>query len=127
MCGIAGALDLNGRRAFPEERLLKMTGALAHRGPNDEHIHLEPGLALGVRRLSVLDVANGRQPLSNEAGDVWVAFEGGIYDYPEIRARLVPNGRRLNTLCDTEAWPHLYEDQGEACIRQALGQFGLSL
>ncbi len=62
MCGIAGAFDLTDRREFPEERLLLMTGALAHRGPNDEHIHCEPGLALGVRRLSVIDVANGRQP-----------------------------------------------------------------
>ena len=127
MCGIAGAVDLSGRRAFPEERLLKMTGALAHRGPNDEHIHLEPGLALGVRRLSVIDVANGRQPLSNETGDVWVAYEGELYDYPEIRAKLLARGHRLATRCDTEAWVHLYEDQGEACIRQALGQFGLSL
>ncbi len=70
MCGIAGAFDLTGRREFPEERLLLMTGALAHRGPNDEYVHCEPGVALGVRRLSVIDVANGRQPLSNESGDV---------------------------------------------------------
>jgi asparagine synthase (glutamine-hydrolysing) len=72
-------------------------------------------------------VANGRQPLSNETGDVWVAYEGELYDYPEIRAKLLARGHRLATRCDTEAWVHLYEDQGEACIRQALGQFGLSL
>ncbi len=89
MCGIAGAFDLTGRREFPEECLLRMTGAMAHRGPNDEHLHREPGLALGVRRLSVIDVAHGRQPLCNEAGDVWVAFEGELYDYPEIRERLL--------------------------------------
>ncbi|PWG72067.1 hypothetical protein DF186_24150, partial [Enterococcus hirae] len=62
MCGIAGAFDLTGQRSFPRDRILAMTGALAHRGPDDEQVHLEPGLALGVRRLSVIDVAGGRQP-----------------------------------------------------------------
>jgi asparagine synthase (glutamine-hydrolysing) len=127
MCGIAGALDLTGRREFSEERLLRMTGALAHRGPNDEHLHREPGLALGVRRLSVIDVAHGRQPLSNETGDVWVAYEGELYDYPEIREKLLARGHRLLTHCDTEAWPHLYEDLGDKVFDQAYGQFGVSL
>ncbi len=127
MCGIAGALDLTGRRDFGEERMLMMTGAMAHRGPNDEHLHLEPGLALGVRRLSVIDVANGRQPIANETGDVWVAFEGELYDYPEIRDRLLSKGHRLATRCDTEAWVHLYEEQGQAIFSQALGQFGVSI
>jgi asparagine synthase (glutamine-hydrolysing) len=127
MCGIAGAFDLTGRREFPEERLLRMTGAIAHRGPNDEWVHQEPGLALGVRRLSVIDVANGRQPLSNETGDVWVAYEGELYDYPEIRERLLARGHRLLTHCDTEAWVHLYEDLGEKVFDRAYGQFGVSL
>lgn len=127
MCGIAGAFDLIGQRAFPEERLLLMTGAIAHRGPNDEYIHSEPGLALGVRRLSVIDVANGRQPLCNETGDVWVAYEGELYDYPEIREQLLARGHRLLTRCDTEAWVHLYEDLGEKVFGQAHGQYGISL
>src|SRR5438045_3543725 len=127
MCGTVGAFDLTGRREFPLQRLLCMTGALAHRGPNDEHVHREPGLALGVRRLSVIDLAGGRQPLSNEAGDVWVAFEGELYDYPEIREGLLARGHRLATRCDTEAWVHLYEELGEAVFGQALGQFGVAL
>jgi asparagine synthase (glutamine-hydrolysing) len=127
MCGIAGAFDLTGRRDFPEERLLLMTGAMAHRGPNDEYIHQEPGLALGVRRLSVIDVAHGRQPLSNEAGDVWVAYEGELYKYSEIREQLLSRGHQLRTHCDTEAWVHLYEDLGEKVFGQAQGQFGVSL
>jgi asparagine synthase (glutamine-hydrolysing) len=127
MCGIAGAFDLTGRRDFPEERLLLMTGALAHRGPNDEWIHSEPGIALGVRRLSVIDVANGRQPLSNESGNVWVAYEGELYEYPEIREQLLARGHRLLTRCDTEAWVHLYEDLGETVFAQAHGQYGVSL
>jgi asparagine synthase (glutamine-hydrolysing) len=127
MCGIAGAFDLTGHRQFPEERLLRMTGALAHRGPNDEHLYREPGIALGVRRLSVIDVANGRQPLCNESGDVWVAYEGELYDYPEIRERLLGRGHRLRTRCDTEAWVHLYEDLGEKVFAEARGQFGVAL
>src|SRR5579884_3890591 len=127
MCGIAGAFDLTGRREFPEERLLLMTGALAHRGPNDEYIYQEPGLALGVRRLSVIDVAHGRQPLSNETGDVWVAYEGELYDFPELRKRLIDRGHTLRTHCDTEAWPHLYEDHGDAAFEHARGQFAVAL
>lgn len=127
MCGTAGAFDLTGRREFPEERLLRMTGAIAHRGPNDEWIHCEPGLALGVRRLSVIDVANGRQPLSNENGDIWVAYEGELYEYPELRERLLARGHQLRTRCDTEAWVHLYEDLGEQVFAQAHGQFGVAL
>jgi asparagine synthase (glutamine-hydrolysing) len=127
MCGIAGAFDLTGRREFPEERLLRMTGAIAHRGPNDEYIHCEPGLAQGVRRLSVIDVANGRQPLCNETGNVWVAYEGELYDYPEIREQLLARGHHLLTRCDTEAWVHLYEDLGEKVFETARGQYGVSL
>lgn len=127
MCGIAGAFDLTGRREFPEECLLRMTGAMAHRGPNDEHLHLEPGLALGVRRLSVIDVAHGRQPLANESGDIWVAFEGELYDYPDFRQQLLSRGHTLRTRCDTEAWVHLYEDLGEKVFDVACGQFGVSL
>ena len=88
MCGIAGAVDLVARRTFPQERLLQMTGALAHRGPDDEQFHIEPGVALGVRRLAIIDIAGGRQPISNEAGDVWVAYEGELYEYPELREHL---------------------------------------
>src|SRR5438874_3525020 len=102
MCGIAGAIDLTGRREFPAARLLAMTGAIGHRGPDDEQVHREPGVALGVRRLAIIDIANGRQPLSNETGDVWVAYEGELYDYPELRQKLVERGHTVRTHCDTE-------------------------
>src|SRR5262245_61296559 len=127
MCGIAGAIDLMGTRPFPQERILSMTRAIAHRGPDDEQVHLEPGLALGVRRLAIIDVAGGRQPLANETGDVWVAYEGELYDYPELRQRLLERGHRLATRCDTEAWVHLYEDHGEAVFDHARGQFAVAL
>ena len=88
MCGIAGAIDLNGRREFSASRLLAMTGAIAHRGPDDEQIHLEPGVALGARRLSIVDLAGGRQPISNEDGSIWVTQNGEIFEYPELQTRI---------------------------------------
>ncbi len=127
MCGIAGALDLTGQREFPVRRLLAMTRAIAHRGPDDEQVHVEPGVALGARRLSIVDLAGGRQPIGNESGDVWVAFNGELFEYPELRRDLLARGHRLATRCDTEAWVHLYEDDGEAMFERARGQFAVSL
>ncbi len=89
MCGIAGAVDLKGTREFPPDRLLAMTGAIAHRGPDDEQIHIEPGVALGARRLSIIDLAGGRQPLANEDDSIWVAFNGELFEYPELRQQLL--------------------------------------
>ncbi|WP_165066068.1 asparagine synthase (glutamine-hydrolyzing) [Paludisphaera rhizosphaerae] len=127
MCGIAGAYDLTGQREFPAARLLAMTAAIAHRGPDDEQIHIEPGVALGARRLSIIDLAGGRQPLSNEDGSIWVAFNGELFEYPELRQKLLDRGHTLATRCDTEAWVHLYEDRGEAMFEEARGQFAVSL
>jgi asparagine synthase (glutamine-hydrolysing) len=127
MCGIAGAFDLTGRRDFSTDRLLAMTGAIAHRGPDDESIHQEPGIALGARRLSIVDLAGGRQPLSNEDGTIWVAFNGELFEYPELRKELLADGHQLATRCDTEAWVHLYEDHRESMFAKARGQFAVSL
>ena len=127
MCGIAGAIDLKGDREFPADRLRAMTGAIAHRGPDDEDFHREPGVALGARRLSIVDLEGGRQPLSNENGSIWVAFNGELFDYPELRRDLLARGHDLRTRCDTEAWVHLYEDHGRAMFEKARGQFAVSL
>jgi asparagine synthase (glutamine-hydrolysing) len=127
MCGIAGAVDLTGMREFPAARLLAMTGAIAHRGPDDEQTHREPGVALGARRLSIVDLAGGRQPIPNEDHSIWVAFNGELFEYPELRQELLAHGHRLTTRCDTEAWVHLYEDRGEAMFVKARGQFAVSL
>jgi asparagine synthase (glutamine-hydrolysing) len=127
MCGIAGAVDLNGTREFSRQRLLAMTGAIAHRGPDDEQVHLEPGAALGARRLSIIDLAGGRQPIGNEDGSVRVAFNGELFEYPALRRTLLARGHHLATRCDTEAWVHLYEDLGEAMFDAARGQFAVAL
>src|SRR5205823_7066031 len=127
MCGIAGALDLRGTREFSWQRLWAMTGAIAHRGPDDEQFHREPGVALGARRLSIIDLAGGRQPIGNEDHSIWVAFNGELFEYPELRQELLARGHHLTTRCDTEAWVHLYEDLGEAMFEKARGHFAVSL
>ena len=127
MCGIIGVLDLVGRRDFPAERLRAMAGAIAHRGPDDEYFHQEPGLGFGTRRLAIVDLAGGRQPLANEDETVWVSFNGELFDYPELRQELFARGHSLATRCDTEAWVHLYEEHGEGVFERARGQFGVAL
>jgi asparagine synthase (glutamine-hydrolysing) len=120
-------VDLTGRREFSEQRLLSMTAAIAHRGPDDEQVHIEPGVALGARRLSIIDLAGGRQPIANEDESIWVAFNGELFEYPELRQELLASGHRLATRCDTEAWVHLYEERGTAMFEKARGQFAVSL
>jgi len=127
MCGIAGALDLRDRREFPAARLLAMTAAIAHRGPEDEQVHIEPGVALGARRLAIVDLAGGRQPLCNEDGTVWVAQNGEVFEYPEFQKELIANGHTLSTRCDTELWVHFYEDLGRGMFNKARGQYAVSL
>jgi asparagine synthase (glutamine-hydrolysing) len=127
MCGITGALDLNDKREFSARRLLAMTAAIAHRGPDDEQFHIEAGVALGARRLSIVDLAGGRQPISNEDGSIWVTQNGEIFEYPELQRELTARGHRLATRCDTELWPHLYEDHGEGMFAKARGQYAVAL
>src|SRR5438874_856869 len=127
MCGIAGALDLRGTREFSWQRLVAMTGAIAHRGPDDEQFHHEPGVALGARRLSIIDPAGGGQPLCNEEGSIWVAFNGELFEYPELRRQLLAREHAFATRCDTEAWVHLYEDLGEALFEKTHNQFAIAL
>ena len=127
MCGIAGAVDLRGSRYFCRQRLWNMTEAIAHRGPEDAWFHDEAGVSLGARRLSIVDLEGGRQPISNAAGDVWVAFNGELFDYPELRQDFLARGHKMATRCDTEAWLHLHRDFGELMFERARGQFAVSL
>jgi asparagine synthase (glutamine-hydrolysing) len=104
-----------------------MCRELAHRGPDDEHSHIEPGIALGARRLAIVDLDGGRQPLSNERQTVWVSFNGELFEYPELFAELQAKGHVLRTKRDTEIWPHLYEECGAGMFERARGQFAVSL
>lgn len=127
MSGIAGAIDLTSQREFPSKRLLAMSAAIEHRGPDDEQIHIEPGLAMAARRLATVDLEHGRQLLSNQDGSVLAAVDGGLFNYPEIRQKLLDRGHRLTTQSDAEAWAHLYQDRGEGMFESAKGQFAVSV
>ena len=127
MCGIAGFVGWNVDRAASENLLERMCGAIAHRGPDDEGHFSAPGVGLGMRRLSIIDVAGGMQPISNEAGDVTLVFNGEIYNHHPLRARLLANGHQFATRSDTETIVHLYEDKGPACVRELSGMFGIAV
>src|SRR2546421_5704014 len=121
MCGIAGIIDLNGRRSLPEGVLASMAHALVHRGPDEDGYLERPGLALASRRLSIVGLADGRQPISNEDRSVSVVYNGELFDYPEQKAKLEGRGHRFRTHADTELLPHFWEDHEEAFFDQLRG------
>ena len=127
MCGIAGILDLAGNRAIANETIRRMTQAIIHRGPDEEGYFQRPGLALGSRRLSIVGLADGQQPVTNEDRSVSVVFNGEFFDHPEKRAELEARGHRLVTHCDTEIIPHLWEEYQEGMFERLRGQFALAL
>lgn len=127
MCGIAGIIDLAGQRAVPEGAIRRMASALRHRGPDEEGFLERPGLALASRRLSIVGLADGQQPVANEERNVFVVFNGELFDYIERRAELEARGHRLVTHCDTEIIPHLWEDHLEGMWERLRGQFAIAL
>jgi len=126
MCGIAGIVDLAGRPLDPA-LVRKLCAALGHRGPDDEGYYLNGHVALGQRRLAILDVAGGRQPMSNENGSVWVTFNGEIYNFQELRRDLEKLGFRFATRSDTEVILHAYEAYGSSCVERFRGMFAFAL
>src|SRR5947209_589379 len=113
MCGIAGMIDLAGRRPVPPETLRAMADALFHRGPDEGGSLHAPGVGLASRRLSIVGLADGRQPIANEDRSVAVVYNGELFDYPEQKAALEARGHRFRTHCDTELIPHLWEEHEE--------------
>jgi asparagine synthase (glutamine-hydrolysing) len=127
MCGIAGIIDLSGRRTAPAGAIQAMAAALYHRGPDEDGFLERPGLAFASRRLSIVGLADGRQPIFNEDRRVAVVFNGELFDYPEMRADLEKRGHRFATHCDTEIIPHCWEDHQEQMFEHLRGQFALAL
>src|SRR5262249_49365278 len=109
MCGIAGIVDLTSRRPLPEGILAAMADALIHRGPDEDGYLERPGLGLASRRLSIIGLADGRQPISNEDQSVTVVYNGELFDYREMRAELEGRGHSFATHCATTVIPHLFE------------------
>jgi asparagine synthase (glutamine-hydrolysing) len=128
MCGIAGIFDRSGESAPRRADILaRMTRTLVHRGPDDEGYLIDGPVGLGFRRLSIIDLAGGHQPLSNEDGSVWVVFNGEIYNYPDLTHELEAKGHVFRTRSDTECIVHAYEEWGPECVQRFRGMFAFAV
>jgi asparagine synthase (glutamine-hydrolysing) len=125
MCGIAGFVLRERRAELP--LLQAMCDQIRHRGPDDEGFHVDGGCGIGMRRLSIIDLSTGHQPIANEDGSVWVVFNGEIYNFQELRRDLAGRGHRLATRSDTETLVHLYEEDGAECPRRLRGMFAFAI
>ncbi len=127
MCGIAGIFEF-GRDAHVDSGVLRsMCDVMAHRGPDDDGFFTQGGIGLGMRRLSIVDLATGHQPLSNEDGSIWIVFNGEIYNHRALRERLTTLGHRYRTQSDTETIVHLYEEYGKDCVQHLRGMFAFAI
>jgi len=127
MCGIAGRFNFNASQPVDRSRLHAMTTALAHRGPDADGYYLGEGVGLGHRRLSIIDLSTGDQPLSNEDGTVWTVFNGEIYNFAEIRQELEAHGHVFRTNTDTEVIVHGYEQWGADAVTRFRGMFAIAI
>jgi asparagine synthase (glutamine-hydrolysing) len=127
MCGISGVYEYQGRGRVTPEIVAEMLGAIYHRGPDDEGVFVDRNLGFGTRRLSIIDLAGGHQPIANADGSVVVAFNGEIYNYRELMAELRRRGHTFSSASDTEVIVHLYEEYGEACVEHLRGMFGFAV
>lgn len=128
MCGICGVAGADPRAVpLQVETLRAMTDVIRHRGPDDEGHHIDLGVALGARRLSIIDLPGGHQPIANEDESVWAVLNGEIYNFPDLRRELIRRGHTLTTRSDTETIVHLYEDHGADFVRKLRGMFAIAV
>jgi asparagine synthase (glutamine-hydrolysing) len=127
MCGIAGIIDLTGDRPIPAHLLQRMADAIVHRGPDEDGYFTAAGIGLASRRLSIVGLADGRQPITNEDGSIVTVYNGEFFDYPEKKAKLERRGHHFRTHCDTELIPHLWEEHQEQALLHLRGQFALAV
>jgi asparagine synthase (glutamine-hydrolysing) len=127
MCGLAGICSLRGAARPERAELMSMLGLLAHRGPDFRGLHLEPLVGLAHARLSIIDLAGGAQPMSNQRQDIWLCFNGEIFNFIELRAELARQGHVFRSHSDTEVIIHLYERDGEDFVHRLNGQFAIAL
>lgn len=127
MCGLAGILDTRGQRPIDEALLARMNALQHHRGPDEGGVHVEPGLGLAHRRLSIIDLASGQQPMQTADGDVVLVYNGEIYNFPDLMRTLEAAGHRFRTHCDTEVILHAWREWGEGCVERFRGMFAFAL
>jgi asparagine synthase (glutamine-hydrolysing) len=127
MCGIAGIFEFGQDAHVDSVILRRMCDVMAHRGPDDDGIFTQGKIGIGMRRLSIVDVATGHQPLSNEDGSVWIVFNGEIYNHLTLREDLIARGHRYRTQSDTETIVHLYEEYGKECVQHLQGMFAFAI
>src|SRR5207249_7743660 len=127
MCGIAGMVGVAPGYLAEEAEVRAMCQTIVHRGPDDEGIYVHGRAGLGMRRLSIIDLSTGHQPIHNEDGNLWVVFNGEIYNFPELRPELEARGHRFYTNTDTEVIVHLYEELGAECVQKLRGMFAFAL
>jgi asparagine synthase (glutamine-hydrolysing) len=127
MCGIAGILEFGRDARVNAATLREMCRVITHRGPDDDGFYTDGAVGIGMRRLSIVDVAGGHQPISNEDGTLWIVFNGEIYNHLALREQLIARGHRYSTHSDTETIVHLYEEYGADCVQHLRGMFAFAI
>src|SRR5712691_2053554 len=127
MCGIAGIINLDPDHAVDVERLRRMRDVLRHRGPDGEGIWTEGPVGLAHRRLSIVDIAGGAQPMTTGDGNAWIVFNGEIYNHPELKLNLEARCHQYRTRSDTETILHIYKEAGEMCVEHLRGMFAFGI
>ena len=127
MCGIAGICFIDGPNGISLNAIKSMVGVLCHRGPDETGFYLDDQVGLGHARLSIIDLSSGTQPIHNEDENLWIIYNGEVYNYPELKQDLLQKGHRFSTTSDTEVILHLYEEEGPDCLNQLNGQFAIAI
>ena len=127
MCGICGVYNAQSGEPVSSQLIERMTRLIAHRGPDDSGSYFDGPVGLGFARLSIIDLSGGHQPMCNENGDVWIVFNGEIWNYKTLRQELLEKGHHFRTHSDTEVVVHAWEEWGEDCLRRFRGMFAFAL
>jgi len=127
MCGICGIYSFNQLRATDQELIRQMCEVMVHRGPDDEGFYFDKKVALGMRRLSIIDLVTGHQPIHNEDKSIWIIYNGEIYNFPELKSQLIKKGHKFYTNTDTEVIVHLYEEEEEEVVNKLNGMFSIAI
>ncbi|PYX56703.1 MAG: asparagine synthetase B, partial [Acidobacteria bacterium] len=127
MCGICGILHTDPQQRAERSTLARMNQQIVHRGPDDDGFFVEGNVGLAMRRLSIVDLKTGHQPISNEDANIWIVFNGEIYNHRQLRVDLENRGHRYRTKSDTETIIHLYEEYGADCVKYLRGMFAFAI